>query len=88
MNRHSLITGLAKLASGFVAALMLQSASATEEIFVYAKCAELEIDRAVVRVDLTGYRKQLADSVRLALADARNETRPVRVAIGDAQPRA
>ena len=88
MNRHSVITGLTKLVSGFVAALMLQPASAIEEIVVYGKRAELEIDRAVVRVDLTDYRKQLADSVRLALADTGSEPRPVRVASTDVKPRA
>jgi hypothetical protein len=80
MNRHSHIAGVFKPLTGLVVALMLRPASAVEEIVVYGKHSELEIDRAALRVDLADHRKQLAHSVRLALAAARRDARTVRVA--------
>lgn len=87
MNGNSWIAGATKSLGGLAVALMLQPVYAVEEIVVYAKRAELEIDRAALRVDLADYRRQLADSVRLALADAKSEAHPVRVASTEAKPR-
>lgn len=87
MNRHSRVTGPAKVLSGIALALTLQSASAIEEIVVSGKRAPLEIDNAALRVDLVDYRKQLAESVRVALGDTRSDARPVRVASMDVKPR-
>jgi hypothetical protein len=87
MNRHSWIAGVTKPLAGVAVALLLQPANAMDEIVVYGKYSKLEIDPAALRVDLADYRKQLEDNVRLALADAQLQLRPVRVASTDRKSR-
>jgi hypothetical protein len=92
MNQHRLLTFAARVACAFTAVLMFEPAMAMDEYVVYGTRTPppFEIDRALPRVDLEQYRISLAESVRVALAEAlklERAPRDIRFASNDPRPR-